>query len=333
MRFSLIVCTYMRPEPLLKLLNSVKTQTHYPPEILIIDASHNKETENMLKEEIFENLKYYMVLNQHRGLTKQRNYGINLVSKTSEIICFLDDDIVLEPNYFEELLKTYNKHPEALAVGGYIKNNTKWEKVTSNYKPLINEFAFDSYKRKDGSRFILRKKLGLDSNELPGFLPDFSHGRSVGFLPPSGEIYEVEQIMGGASSFRKNIFESMRFSEYFVGYGLYEDVDFSLRLAKKGKLYVNTKAQLFHYHDASGRPNKYKYGKMVIRNGWYVWRIKYPRPDFKAKVKWNVTSFLLTCIRFTNVLNTNKKQEAFTESIGRCAGWLSLIFNKPKIQS
>ncbi len=330
MNFTLIVCTYMRPGPLFELLNSVTQQMLYPDEILIIDASDNSDTENMLRENAFKRLKYYKVPDRHKGLTKQRNYGINLVSETSEIVCFLDDDIVLEPDYFEVLLKTYNKYPEALAVGGYIKNNTKWKKVNSNYKALINEFVFDGYKRKDGSRFVLRKKLGLDSDELPGFLPNFSHGRSVGFLPPSGEIYEVEQIMGGASSFKKEVFKLMRFSEYFAGYGLYEDVDFSLRLAKKGKLYVNTKAQLFHYHDTSGRPNKYKYGKMVVRNGWYVWRIKYPKPNFKARAKWNITSFILTCIRFTNVLNTNKRQEAFTESIGRCMGWFSLIFNKPK---
>jgi len=30
-------------------------------------------------------------------------------------------------------------------------------------------------------------------------MPEFSHGRSVGFLPPSEKIYYVEQLMGGVS--------------------------------------------------------------------------------------------------------------------------------------
>ncbi len=39
MTFSLVICTYMRPVVLLKLLKSVKSQSLYPDEILIIDGS------------------------------------------------------------------------------------------------------------------------------------------------------------------------------------------------------------------------------------------------------------------------------------------------------
>ena len=70
---------------------------------------------------------------------------------------------------------------------------------------------------------------------------------------------------------------------------------------------------------------------MVIRNGWYVWRIKYPNPSFKARFKWNLIVFLLTIIRFSNSFTTSDRKEAFTESLGRTVGWFSLIFNKPKI--
>ena len=38
MKFSLIICTYQRPKPLLQLLQSVQEQTLYPDEILIIEA-------------------------------------------------------------------------------------------------------------------------------------------------------------------------------------------------------------------------------------------------------------------------------------------------------
>jgi GT2 family glycosyltransferase len=140
--------------------------------------------------------------------------------------------------------------------------------------------------------------------------------------------------MGGVSSFRKEIFEQLSFSNYFEGYGLYEDADFTLRLSKLGKLYVNTAAQLEHHHDHSGRPNKYSYGRMVARNGWYVWRIKHPKPGLKARVKWNLTFVLLMKLRFLNVFFTTKKRfESFTEAMGRLIGWLSLIVNKPKVQS
>ena len=333
MKFSLIICTYMRPEPLAKLLKSIQLQNLYPNEILIIDGSTNNDTAFILKNSPIQSLKYFLVSDENRGLTRQRNFGISKVNAASEIICFLDDDTVLEPDYFENLLETYHLFPEALGVGGYIDNETEWEKVTNSYLPEINEFYYDGWKRKDGSRFVLRKKLNLDSNCPPGFSPTFSHGRSVGFLPPSNKIYEVEQLMGGVSSFRKSVFEMFSFSTYFQGYGLYEDADFSLRVAKTGKLYLNTAAKLGHFHHPSGRPNQYKYGKMVVRNGWYVWRVKNPKPNIKDYLKWNAITILLNVVRYTNVLNTNNKRAAFTEALGRTIGWWSLFFNQPKFKS
>lgn len=332
MKFSLIICTYMRPQPLLQLLQSVQTQTLYPDEILIIDGSTNQETAVILQENKFLNLNYFLVPPKHRGLTKQRNYGIERVGNEIEIVCFLDDDTVLEKEYFEQLLKTYVIHPEAKGVGGYIVNESECDFVGNEYQPKIDEYFFGGWKRKDGSRFILRKRMGLDSDCPPGFSPLFSHGRSVGFLPPNGKIYEVEQLMGGVSSFRKEVFESFQFSTYFEGYGLYEDTDFCLRLAKTGKLFVNTAAQLYHFHNPSGRPNQYQYGKMVVRNGWYVWRIKNPKPLLDAKLKWHSITILLTVIRFSNIFTTNKRMEAFTEAMGRTVGWWSLLFDKPTIK-
>ncbi|MBK0370727.1 glycosyltransferase family 2 protein [Flavobacterium agrisoli] len=331
MKFSLIICTYHRPEPLLKLLLSVKEQSVYPDEILIVDGSKNRQTEKIIQENHFPNLRYFLVAEKDRGLTKQRNYGISKVMDLSEVVCFLDDDTILEPDYFEKVVETYTSFPEALGVGGYIANEVKWKKVAVHYIPQTNEFYFDGWKRQQSSRFVLRKKLGLDSNCPPGYSTLYSHGRSVGFLPPSGKVYEVEMVMGGVSSFRKKVFERLQFSTYFEGYGLYEDADFSLRVAKIGKLYLNTAAKVAHYHEPSGRPNQYKYGKMVVRNGWYVWKVKNPNPNFKDMFKWHLITFLLTLIRFTNILTTKKRAEAFTETIGRTVGWWSLIFNKPKM--
>ena len=332
MKFTLVICTYMRAKPLLALLESVKKQTRYPDEILIIDGSTNSETEKMLAQNPFGNLKYFLVPDHERGLTKQRNYGIKKTAADTDIICFLDDDTVLEPVYFEEILKTYTDFPAALGVGGYINNEDNWQQTAAGYVPKIEEYYYDGWKKKDGSRFVLRKKLGLDSNTRPGFLPEFSHGRSISFLPPSGKIYEVEQLMGGVSSFRKSVFETFQFSTFFEGYGLYEDADFTLRLSKTGKLYTNTKAQLAHYHDESGRPNKMKYGKMVVRNGWYVWRVKHPDPSSKAIFKWHAITLLLAFIRFSNIFTTSKRNESLTEFSGRMLGWFSLFVNKPKIQ-
>lgn len=325
MKFTLIVCTYMRSEPLLRLLQSVQGQTLYPDEIIIIDGSLNQETEALLKRNPFQNLSYFLVSEENRGLTRQRNFGISKVADSSEIVCFLDDDTVLEPDYFEQLLHTYKDYPEALGVGGYIKNEIRWEFVGDGYQSKISDFYFDGWKRKDGSRFVMRKKIGLDADCPPGVSPLFSHGRSVSFLPPTNKVYEVEMLMGGVSSFRKTVFKVFQFSTYFEGYGLFEDTDFSLRLAQEGKLYLNTAARLNHFHEASGRPNQFQYGKMVVKNGFYVWRVKNPNPVFKDKFKWHSITLLLTVIRFSNIFTTTKRKEAFTEALGRTIAWFQLL--------
>lgn len=326
MQFSLIVCTYKRPDALLKLLRSVKIQEVRPDEVLIIDGSPDLKTSEALKAETDFKLRYFQVEKKDRGLTKQRNFGIAHVKPDSEVICFLDDDIILTPTYFKNLLETYRNKPDAVGVGGYIVDEVSWVKGGSE---AFEEFAIEGFKRKLGSRNVLRKRFGLLSDRPPGVMPDFSNGFSIGFLPPTGKIYSVEFFMGGVASYRKDLFQEITFSQYFEGYGLYEDMDFCLRASRFGQLYVNTAAKLYHHHEASGRPNRFSYGKMVIRNGWYVWRVKYPKPGLKANMKWHVTAFLLTLVRLGNVITTNKRIEALTESMGRIAGWWSLIFNKP----
>lgn len=327
MNFSLVICTYKRPEALLQLLNSVEKQELLPFETLIIDGSPDDETYQAVKDFKLPGLRYYQVKEEDRGLTRQRNVGIEKVAPASEIICFLDDDIVLKPDYFKELLETYRKKPDAVGVGGYILEDVEWSR---SREATFEDFKLDGFVRKLGSRNVLRKRVGLLSDKPPGVMPDFSNGFSTGFLPPSGKIYPVEYFMGGVSSFRKEVFQKIRFSPYFEGYGLYEDMDFCLRASRIGQLYVNTAAQLYHFHEESGRPNRYDYGKMVIRNGWYVWRVKDSAPKFKSRLKWHATAFLLTLVRIGNSMTTRNKREAFTESLGRIAGWWSLLFNKPK---
>lgn len=329
MKFCLIVCTFKRPRAVKLLIESVISQTLYPNEILIIDGSPDNMTKDALKDDSIIGLKYFRVDENNRGLTKQRNFGVSKVSDEMEIICFLDDDIVLKPLYFETLLYTYVEIPKAIGVGGYIiDDNIKWRKNKSNIK--FNEFEYDGWVRKLGKRNLLRKKLNLLSDKPPGYMPEFSNGFSTGFLPPSGKTYPVEFFMGGVASYRRKLFKDISFSSFFEDYGLYEDMDFCLRAARYGTLYVNTGAKLDHYHEPGGRPNNFKYGKMVMRNGWYVWRIKYKKPKLKARFKWHCIAVLLTLVRLINIFTTNQKKEAFSESLGRIAGWGSLLINKPK---
>ncbi len=320
----------MRPEPLLNLLQSVQKQTVYPDEILIIDGSLDDATSKIIAENNFENLKYFYVAPEFRGLTKQRNFGIAAVDTTSEIIAFLDDDTELTSNYFEELTKTFSANTGISGVGGVPINESSWSLMQPNVKYKKHHyFQFEGYVIKEAQRNIVRNYLGLQSHLDPGKMPEYSHGKTCGF-PLNGKIYEVDLLVGMSFAFRKSVFNHIRFSTFFEGYGLYEDADFSIRAQQFGMNVMNTKLQLYHFHNPSGRPNQYKYGKMVVRNGWYVWRIKNPKPSMKAKIKWNLITILLTIIRFSNTFTTTNRKAAFTEALGRTVGWWSLVVNKPR---
>lgn len=331
MEFSLIVCTYKRAQPLICLLESVERQTLYPSEILIIDGSADDATKLALATKSFPQLEYFKVSAEQRGLTKQRNFGIAKVKDHSEVVCFVDDDTVLENDYFEEIIKTYKKDQNIIGVGGVAVNENRW--IDKDFKKSYSRnkfYEFEGYVYPEALRNRIRNFFGLQSNLPPGRMPDFSHGRTCGF-PLTSKIYEVDLLIGMSFSFRKKIFDSISFSTYFEGYGLYEDADFSIRAQYFGSIVINTNAKLAHYHDASGRPNKYVYGKMVVRNGYYVWRVKYPKPSLKAKFKWHAITLLLTLFRFTNIFDrlSIKRKEAFTEGMGRVVGWWSLLFNSP----
>ena len=328
MNFSLIICTYQRPDAITNLLNSVINQSVYPNQIIVVDGSEGIETQNCSLEKTFKSLEYFKVEDGVRGLTRQRNYGISQLNEEAEVVCFLDDDVVLEPGYFEAVIKTFRDCSDVVGIGGVATNENLW-KPSKRTKSTDKIYVLDGYERKESQRFYLRNKLGLQSPDLPGIMPSFSHGRTYGY-PLTGKVYEVDLLIGMAMSFRRSVIDSEKFSLYFDGYGLYEDADYSLRALKYGKNAICTSAKLQHYHDPAGRPQPYKYGKMVLRNGWYVWRIKYSNPDLKSRLKWNATALLLTLIRFSNVFTTSARKDALLEASGRVAGWFNLFFKKPR---
>ncbi len=325
MMISLIICTYKRAVSLKKLLDNIVLLHVKPYEILIIDGSPDFDTKEMIANGAYLlPVKYWQVPPEERGLTKQRNYGIKRVATECDIICFLDDDVLLDDNYFQVLEDTFVNYNDCIGVMGIITNENKYVKCDAQKHVGKRWFLFDGYALRLSERFYMRRLLGLFPEMQPGRIPGFGHGYHA--LPPSGKIYEVDHIIG-ASTYRKWIFEKVKFSEYFEGYGLYEDFDFSVRASALGRLLVNTNLKFEHHHHPSGRPNMYYYGKMVTRNGWYVWRLKNRQPSFMNRIKWTTISFLLAVL----LLKSVTKKKAWLQFSGRVVGLFSLIFTPPKI--
>lgn len=331
-RLTLIICTYCRPQPVKDLLASVQQQTRLPDETLIVDASPDQLTEQVVaayqQTDVLPGLQYYLAPPAERGLTRQRNYGI--ARATGEVVAFLDDDTILEPAYFAEVLACFDRHPEAAGVGGYITNGSGWTRSTAAASDRLATYRWEGWEKRDDFRHRLRKLLQLDSPLPPGWMPPFGHGRSVNY-PPTGNDYKVEFVMGGASAWRAEVFRRQHFSTYFEGYGLYEDLDFCVRVAREAALFLCTRARLAHYHASGGRPNQFRYGQMVVQNGWFVWRRRWPTPEFSQRLRWWAITLLLTICRFADVLRIRGGWQALTEAVGRLIGMVQVLYAPPRL--
>jgi GT2 family glycosyltransferase len=319
----LIVCTYRRPEPVRRLLEAVASQTRRPDEVLIVDASSETDTEEAVRG---LSVIYERVPPEERGLTRQRNWGI--ARARGDLIAFLDDDTVPEPGYFEEILACFDRHPDAVGVGGYIFNEVDWRR--GGGKPSLSVYRNGEWERREDFRWRLRRIARLDSTLEPGRMPASGHGRPTGFVPPDGADHPVEFFMGGAAAWRRDVLETVRFSPWFQGYGLYEDMDFCLRAGRHGSLWLCTHARLAHLHDAAGRPHPFRYGEMVVRNGWRVWRLRWPSPPWSDRGRWWATTLLLAVCRLGDAVRGPERTAALSEALGRFWGSISLLWDRPK---
>ena len=324
--FSVIICTYNRPNESKKIIDSIFNQTLLPTEILVIDGSTDNKTQEILNNYL-EKISYYQVGAEHRGLTKQRNYGLRQVNDKSEVVVFLDDDLQLESDFFQELVKPF-ENKEVVGVDGIITNECSWELESINNKFSWRYIQLDGFQLKLSVRDLFRKFLSLyPVNLQPGKIPECGHGKSS--LPQSGKLYYVDHIMGGITAYRREIFNKINFSEFFEGYGLYEDFDFSVRASEYGKLITNTAARCEHHHAPGGRPNLYKYGKMVVWNGYYVWRLKHSNPGLVNTFKWIAITVLLMFFRLGNCVTGPNRKGAFQEFFGRFVSLLRLTIQQP----
>jgi O-antigen biosynthesis protein len=111
---SVIICAYTdaRWQQLLCAAESVRTQTTSVDELLIV-IDHNDE----LRHRAAQAMPWARVVPStgRAGLSGARNTGI--AASTGDVVLFLDDDAVAEPDWVSHLLAPY-RDPQVLGVGG-----------------------------------------------------------------------------------------------------------------------------------------------------------------------------------------------------------------------
>lgn len=119
---SIIICTFNRAGYLRDTLNSLLDTTAAPEsfEVLITDNNSTDDTKTVAQEVGSHHDKntIHYVKETNQGLSHARNRGIKEAS--GDILLFLDDDIVAQPEFIPAWLSFFKNHPEALGGGGKI---------------------------------------------------------------------------------------------------------------------------------------------------------------------------------------------------------------------
>lgn len=113
---SVVICAYTaeRWGQLVAAVRSVQAQTAVPQQVVVV-VDHNESLLGRARRELPG---VTTVPNREaRGLSGARNSGVAVA--TGEVVAFLDDDAVAEPEWLERLLARYGD-PAVLGVGGSI---------------------------------------------------------------------------------------------------------------------------------------------------------------------------------------------------------------------
>ena len=127
MKVSVVVCTYTmdRWDVFTEAVESALAQTYEPIEVVLVIDGNPEVYEHAVEE--FGDRENVVVHDndENRGISYSRTKGAELAS--GEIVAFIDDDGVAEPDWIAKHAETYAE-TDAVAVAGYVAPNWQTEK-------------------------------------------------------------------------------------------------------------------------------------------------------------------------------------------------------------
>ena len=218
---TVVIPTRNRPNDLLHAIQSLYQQSKLPEELIVVDQSLNDlsfRAVNTLLSQFKQINLIYIHDPKILGLVDAKRVAVN--NSTGDLICFLEDDIVLEPEYIEQIELGFIKQPNMIGCCGIITNPPK---ANFLYRFLFNIFHRGIF---NDNRMKVRSVYdGYDHN-----------------------LIESNMLSGGVSAWRREVFDEVEF-DVANGFHMFEDIDFSTRVAQHyGKrLFINPNARLAHY--------------------------------------------------------------------------------------
>ncbi len=295
-RLALVIPTADRRQVLHRFLKSVEPQKNCVSQIIIVDGGR-KPVEDLVRE--FSQLPIDYVRAPYPCLTRQKNQGIEHLRPDIDLVCFFDDDIILEENALDNMIRFWKSSGQE--VGGAAFN-------------IINVV-----KRKTS----FMKRIFLTGSEAKGRIMRSGYGA---MLSPVDDSIFTDWIFGGATVWRRDIFSTYKFDEWFEGYGYGEDLDFSYNVGKKYKLAVISEARVQHIKDNTEGIDYVLFGKMQVVNRYYIVR-KFK--EFSTLLfLWSSSGQMLENL-YMFLFRRNKTY--FSRLLGNLSGLWHIIVQPPRV--
>jgi glycosyltransferase involved in cell wall biosynthesis len=247
---TVVIPTINRPEKLQRALQSILMQDHQPVKIVIIDASDNGETKQLIQSQYDERVIWEAAI--VKGAAAQRNQAMQHVD--SPYILYSDDDVIVKTDAVFRLWQVLENNQ---LVGG------------------ANAIMENQHFEYPGRIFGLFYQLvsGLKPDQLPGRII----GPGITFYPDDDasreDVQIVDWLYAGFTLYRTDLLPNPPFEKYFSGYSMGEDMFLSLKVKKGGQLANVQSARIFHdYHLSDDKLNLRKMARMSLRNRLFIMR-------------------------------------------------------------
>ena len=251
--FSILIATKDRPESMRKLLGSIVASTIKPQKVIVISSgSPIEEIVSEFRHAI--NIDYCH--SEVAGQVNQKKTGIMRLQSETPWVMFLDDDLLLAPNAAEKAFETLNQHltttSEIVGIGLGLTPTSRLER-SSYFKNLIG------------------RALCL-SSDVPGKV--LRSGQGVSYLENPEPIFT--EWLNGASVWRIESVNQYLSSVPSSDYAACEDLVFSYRQSKRGKLLFAPYAKVFFQDSESNDYNRKQ--AIVSGSAWRYFFVK-SNPD------------------------------------------------------
>lgn len=239
-RVSVVTPTLDRPDEARALLENLAQQVCLPFEIVLVDGAPLDNTKTAEVVASFGDTLPYRVqyIRRGGGTAIQRNIGIDAAD--GDFIAFIDDDMLLDPDFLQVILQEFSVPAAAnvVAIAGYITNQF----LDPNTSP----------------RWRWYRRLSLFTTYEPGRY-DFESGYPINryLQPPHDGVREIDFMGSNCAVWRRTPFDrGLRFSPFFIDYGVVEDAHLALSARTKGWLIWECgRARCRHLHSPRGRVN------------------------------------------------------------------------------